>query len=366
MRVSFTAVGLAVVIALAMLSNPGAYVLRGVSWPSGSIVMQMQLGSSGSALSDGSASWNAAAEGPLASWNTYMSRASFKVVRDSTAPIADGDGVNNVFWADSRYGSPFPSGVLATTISRWVGTSLTDADVVFNRGLSWNSYRGRQWTDDVIDIRRVALHEFGHVLGLLHPDAFGQSVSSIMNAYISDLETLTPDDQAGAQALYGAGSTPPPSALPGAPSGFTTSAVGTSVAMTWRAPTSGGTLTTYYIESGSSSGLANLANFSTGSTATSFSADRVGLGTYYVRVRAANASGAGPASNEAIMIVGGGSGAPGAPTSFTTSTFGTLVTMTWTAPVGGPAPTGYTIESGSSSGLSNLGNNILDIPRLSR
>lgn len=141
---------------------------------------------------------------------------------------------------------------------------------------------------------------------------------------------------------------------PGTPTSFATSAVGTTVTMTWRAPTTGGTPTTYYIASGSSSGLSNLADFSTGSTATSFSAVNVGLGTYYVRVRAANGAGLGPASNESVLVVGSPSPVPNAPTGFITSVVGTSVTMTWRAPTGGGAPTGYTIESGSSSGLSNL------------
>ncbi len=143
---------------------------------------------------------------------------------------------------------------------------------------------------------------------------------------------------------------------PGAPSAFTTSAIGTSVTMTWQAPTTGDRPTTYYIASGAASGRSDLANFSTGSTATSFSADRVGLGTYYVRVRAANAAGIGSESNESILVVGASApiAVPGAPTSFVTSAFGTTVTMTWRAPATGGTPTTYYIASGSSSGLSDL------------
>jgi hypothetical protein len=43
----------------------------------------------------------------------------------------------------------------------------------------------------------VLAHEFGHVLGLDHPDEAGQYVSSIMNAYVSDTEAPTTDDQDG-------------------------------------------------------------------------------------------------------------------------------------------------------------------------
>ena len=59
--------------------------------------------------------------------------------------------------------------------------------------------------------RRILLHEFGHVVGLGHPDEAGQNVVAIMNG-TNDLTSLQPDDIAGIQALYGVrpGTTMPP------------------------------------------------------------------------------------------------------------------------------------------------------------
>src|SRR5438067_2266216 len=48
--------------------------------------------------------------------------------------------------------------------------------------------------------------------------------------------------------------------------------------------------------------------------------------------------------------------APGAPTSFSATVSGSTVTLNWTAPVGGDAPTSYTVQAGSTNGQSDLAN----------
>jgi len=193
----------------------GAYSTLGRRWASGSsVVMQLQFGSSSGSLIDGSSSWNTVAENALAIWNSYLSGMSFSVVRDSTAGNSSGNRLNNVTFADDVYGESFGSDTLAVTTS-WYRTSdnaYSEADVVFNRKFSWNSYRGNR-RGGTIDLRRVALHEFGHVLGLDHPDQHSQSVSAIMNSHISDVDSLQSDDINGARAIYGgSSSTPAPSA----------------------------------------------------------------------------------------------------------------------------------------------------------
>ena len=135
-----------------------SYALIGASWPNGSIVMQLQLGSSGTLL-DGSASWNASAENALAAWNQYLSRSSFRVVRDSTAPTGSPNGYDNVFFADDVYGSPFGSSALAVTAWWYRGNTMIEADVMVNRAYTWNSYRG-PLRSSVRDLHRVVLHEF--------------------------------------------------------------------------------------------------------------------------------------------------------------------------------------------------------------
>jgi predicted phage tail protein len=101
--------------------------------------------------------------------------------------------------------------------------------------------------------------------------------------------------------------------------------------------------------------------FDTGSLATSYTAFGVGAGTYFVRIRAANASGQSPASNDAVAIVGSGAtptgvAPPAPPLGLVTSANGANVSLAWNrSPVGG-APTFYVVEAGSAPGRSDLAN----------
>jgi hypothetical protein len=149
---------------------------------------------------------------------------------------------------------------------------------------------------------------------------------------------------------------------PGAPANLLATANGGNVTLTWVAPASADPVVSYIIEAGSLPGAANLANFSTGTTATTFSAGGVGTGTYYVRVRANTGLVTGPASNEATLIVGavGSCNAPGAPTGLTLVTNnGGTVALAWSAASG--SPSSYVVEAGSAAGLANLANSNLGL-----
>ena len=74
-------------------------------------------------------------------------------------------------------------------------------------------------------------------------------------------------------------------------------------------------------------------------------------GSYYFRVRAQNAAGTGPASNEVAITYS----APGAPTGLTVSRTSTALTLSWKAPTSGAIVTGYVLEGGTTSGAANLG-----------
>ena len=208
----------AVLLAATLAVSPHlvhAYVLNGRYSPNGNIVMQLQLGSPASTLSDGATAWSTPAISALNEWNAQMVRCQFTTVADSTAPKVNGNDLNNVFFSPTVYGDAWGSGVLAVTLSfRTALNFTTEADVLFNTGYTWNSYRGalqRNGGVTTYDFRRVALHEFGHVLGLGHPDTATplQFVGAVMNSTASDTDTLQADDISGVKALYGTQINPP-------------------------------------------------------------------------------------------------------------------------------------------------------------
>ena len=199
-------VGFGAFAALATITGAGwAYVFNGAHWTAGSTVtMQMQMGSSSISLRDGATSWNEVGEWALAAWNGYANIA-FGIVRNSSAGTGMRNGNNNAYFSSTTpTGDSFGDGVLATTITSYNSrTGLSsEADVTFNTKYTWNSYRGNL-SSGTVDVYRVAVHEFGHVLGLDHPDQAGQSRTAIMNAYVSNVDRLQTDDVNGIVALYG-------------------------------------------------------------------------------------------------------------------------------------------------------------------
>ena len=135
-----------------------------------------------------------------------------------------GDRINAVFFSNSVFGQSFGSSTLAVTYYTSSGGNMVESDTLFNRAITFDSYRGPlQFVAHgpaIPDIRRVFLHEAGHTLGLGHPDTGGQHVTAVMNSIVSNQEVLSADDIAGIQFLYGVGTgetptpTPTPTATP--------------------------------------------------------------------------------------------------------------------------------------------------------
>ena len=196
----------AILLSLVLLAGAGAvtqsYRLNGVAWPAGTVPIQIQLGAS-PALTDGCADWSCSAAGAVDRWNLFMGQIQLKAVQNSQHSRGERNGRNDIFFGTEMYGKAFGHDTLAlTTWWFWEG-ELLEGDIGFNQTKRWDSYRGNTKPGLVYDLRRVALHELGHVLGLGHPDDHGQMVVAMMNSTIGNLDSLTTDDIAGIQEIYG-------------------------------------------------------------------------------------------------------------------------------------------------------------------
>lgn len=146
-------------------------------------------------------------------------------------------------------------------------------------------------------------------------------------------------------------------ARPNPPQNFSVQTSGNFVTLSWSAPAPGdsptaGLPSSYVIRAGSSPGLSDLANFDTGSLATTFSTPAPD-GTYFVRIHARNFFGLSEPSNEVQVTVGAPpcSGPPGVPGQLVATVSGLSVAFTWGTASGA---TSYVLEAGSVTGGSDV------------
>jgi hypothetical protein len=130
-------------------------------------------------------------------WETNANL-NLALVSDNGAP----SGTNGAQQDDPRFGDirigamPLGNGVLAETFLPPPTNGGTDAgDIIFNSSIPWQIGGG-------YDLETVALHEFGHSLGLA--DQSGDIYSVMYGSYNGIKTALDGDDIAGIQSLYGA------------------------------------------------------------------------------------------------------------------------------------------------------------------
>ena len=170
------------------------------------VVMQLSLGPGTRILRDGFTSFNDSAIDALRTWNPYLAHLQFSWIKNSPVTPAQVDDEMSVMFDNKVFGDSFGTGVLAVTLLGYRNGNFEETDTVFNSAISWDSYRGNL-TPPVYDFHRVAIHEFGHTLGLDHPDQAKpkQFVVAIMNSRVSNLDTLAQDDINGVTSIYGTG-----------------------------------------------------------------------------------------------------------------------------------------------------------------
>ncbi len=137
--------------------------------------------------------------------------------------------------------------------------------------------------------------------------------------------------------------------LPGTPTGLTASPGGNQqVSLSWTG-TTGFPAPGYNVYEGTTTGGESTTPVNASPiSGTTYTATGLTNGTpYYFTVKAVNAIGTGPASNEANAMAGS---VPGTPTGLTASPGGDQqVSLTWNAATGFPAP-GYNVYEGTSAG----------------
>jgi predicted phage tail protein len=138
----------------------------------------------------------------------------------------------------------------------------------------------------------------------------------------------------------------PSCTVPGAPDSFTATALGTTAAFAWQPPLTGGLPTGYQLEAGSTPDANNIAVLPLGGLSFSTPAP---AGSYYVRVRAINACGPGPASTTQLLtIVCQPPGSAGTPSP---TVSGSTVTLQWAGVAGAVQ---YRVDVGTAAGASNV------------
>ena len=147
--------------------------------------------------------WDDVAQHAAAAWNAvgqfrFHTRLASTAERESCRFDI---GANVARWTLPACDERLEGSTLAITFTSTREGVITSTTLLVNHAVSWSAYPGP--LRGPRDFYRIILHEFGHVLGLAHPDDHGQRVRAVMNAKISDIDCLQPDDIAGVQAIYG-------------------------------------------------------------------------------------------------------------------------------------------------------------------
>ena len=204
----FSAVALLIAAANAHAFTREVFNAVAVEWNKNRTVLVHLSLPAGGPFTDGFATFNDSAEDALKLWNQQLVHMQFAVNKNSIVPPSDRDANTSVTMSYTIYGEAFDDRVLAVTLVTPRTQELIEADVIFNAAYAWGSYRGNLDVDTKgYDFHRVALHEFGHVVGLDHPDQANpvQHMVAIMNSIINNIDSLQPDDINGGHSIYDSG-----------------------------------------------------------------------------------------------------------------------------------------------------------------
>ena len=136
-------------------------------------------------------------------WHNQSAAFRFTYAGTSAATSTGYDGTNLVVFRDASSGS-----AIATTYWWSSGSRIVDADIVFWDG-AFRFFTGSAGCSAGFYIEDIAVHEFGHALGLGHSTtAVATMYPSVSSCDVRN-RTLDADDIAGVRALYPVGPPPP-------------------------------------------------------------------------------------------------------------------------------------------------------------
>ena len=298
---------------------------------------------------------------------TQLSRAAGMWGSAGSLPLRAGDQrgprcFNNSEPSDGRISISYgdPCGEIAD--ESWSlaigGAYYSSSDVRSVNGVSyWKIIKGMIVTDNAEwkysgmstgCYEELVAHELGHAIGFGHaaarPALMYPAITGDCGGRSGSIP-LSSDDLAGMAALYPREVvTDPP---PNAPTGLSATLSGTTVTISWIAPSGGTTPQGYRLYAGTAPGLSNVGSAST--TATGLVVPNVPDGIYYIRVVSLGPGGASAPTPDYVVNVR--IAPPAAPQNVMGVVgAGGNVYLSWTSSPSGGVPTGYRVLVGYAPG----------------
>lgn len=203
MRTRFALVAATVAAATVFSRDPMAYTTNGPTWSQpqtpyyiNSVNLDLPGLSAETAVRSGADAWQ-----------QQSAAFRFTYTGPSSQTTTTYDGINLVLFRNASSGS-----AIATTYWWYSGSRILDADIVFWDG-AFQFFAGSSGCSGGFYIEDIAVHEFGHALGLGHSTSTNATMYPSVSSCNTRNRTLDADDIAGVRALY-------PSQAPSAPTGF--------------------------------------------------------------------------------------------------------------------------------------------------